>query len=173
MLSLDVVKLLVSIIFITILGCAGPSTAPKALYLQYLGEVSPDFQSKITYAIGELNKKAGYELVSLTEKENRRPLVFLKVSSSEMFAHAEYLDYRCLIQIDDSNTISNNSSNNYLDLQYILLHEIGHCYGFQHVSDTTNVMYPDYTGTQVMNASQISALISKMSSFLAQVSQSL
>lgn len=157
----------------SIIGCAGPSTAPKLLYLQYLDEVSPDFQSKITYAINQINTRAGYEIVSLTPSDQRRPLTILKMSSTHLFAHAEYLDYRCLIQIDDSNQISNSSSNNYLDLQYILLHELGHCYGFEHVSDQSKVMYPDYSGSAGLNATGINAIVSKMTSFMAEIRNSL
>lgn len=166
-------KFLIFVIFSALIGCAGPSPAPKLLYLQYIDEVSPEFQSKILLAINQINSKAGFDIVSITPSSNRRPLAVLKMSSSSLFAHAEYLDYRCLIQIDDSNSISNNSSNNYLDLQYILLHEIGHCYGFQHVDDSNNVMYPDFSGSSSLNAGQLTNFVSKMTSFMAEIRNSL
>lgn len=159
---------IIILLFLTLVSCQKARSPGKKLYLQYMDEISPNFQNKIISAISALNNQAGYEIISLSEKTGR-PLVILNMVSDSIFAHARYLDYQCLIQIDESNQIINNSSPTQIDLKFILLHEIGHCYGFKHTNDSSNIMFPDYTGTQVMNQTQINQVLSEIQSFFQEL----
>lgn len=144
------------------------SPPPVKLYLQYMDEVSPAFQEKIVNAINALNTQAGTEIVSLSNN-GTKPLVVLNMRSSTVFAHAQYLDYQCLIQIDESNNIVNNQSVDQTDLEYIFLHEVGHCYGYEHSSDQNHVMYPDYLGTVNMLPFQVNQTLTKINNFLQEL----
>jgi len=141
---------------------------PRLLYLQYMSEVSPAFQNKIVNAISALNAQAGREIVALSDNGGK-PLVVLNMQSSTVFAHTQYLDYECLLQIDESNNIINNVSTDQTDLKYVILHELGHCYGYSHTTDPTNVMYPDYIGTAYMSGTQVADTQDRISRFLGQL----
>lgn len=153
----------------SISGCnQNISKPPKTLYLSSMDEVSPEFQQKIYEAIAALNQEAGVEIVSLSTNVGK-PLNFLKKGNDTTFAHAQYLDYRCLIQIDELNQLINNNSAEQLDLKYVLLHEIGHCYGHPHVDDSSHLMYEDYPGTPGMNVVQINNVRTRINNFLQEI----
>lgn len=141
---------------------------PVKLYLQYMDEISPAFQEKIVNTINVLNTQAGTEIVSLFNNGNK-PLVVLNIRSNTVFAHTEYLDYQCLIKIDESNNIVNNQSFDNTDLKYIFLHEIGHCYGYEHTSNPNHIMYPTYLGTINMDPLQIEQTLTKINNFLQEL----
>lgn len=128
---------------------------PVKLYLSFVDEVSEDFEEKIIFAINELNTEAGYDVVSLTPLSDGKPLSILRSTKGSVFAHAQYLDYNCKIEIDDTNATANNQDPEQIDLKYILLHEIGHCYGFKHTTDSSSVMYEDYVGVYGCSGSPI------------------
>ena len=90
----------------------------------------------------------------------------LNMRSTDTLAHTQYLDYRCLIEIDETSTITNSSPT---DLEYVILHELGHCYGLDHSSDPTSVMYPTYVGTPFMTMGQVADVITRMTSFAKRI----
>lgn len=137
---------------------------PKKLYLNMIQDLSPTFQQRIINSINLLNQEAGYELVSLSPNDGK-PLIIYKYYSNNLFAHAEYRDYRCLIKIDETQPVMNND----LDLKYILLHEIGHCYGFIHTELKSNVMYPYYSGTTTSSEEDKNNIIFIMTDFLNEI----
>lgn len=162
-------KIIIFLFLGFLLSCSSQnSEIPKRLYLSVMEELTPEFKQKIVNSISELNQSAGYEVVSLSDRssdQNWKPLIIYKTYSNEIFAHAEYRDYRCLIKIDETQP----SSQNDLDLKYILLHEIGHCYGFSHSNDEISVMYPAYSGT--INGTELlkNNTIQKINDFLSQI----
>ena len=165
--------IILSLFFIaTLTSCARAKTPPRLLYLQYMSEVSPDFQTKVTNAISAINAQAGYEVVALSNNGGK-PLVVLNMQSSTIFAHTQYMDYECLIQIDQTNPIINNNSTDQTDLKYVFLHELGHCYGYAHTTDSSNIMYPDYPGTPYMSVAEINAAKQRITNFMAQLYQDL
>lgn len=155
-----------------ITSCQNAKQPPRLLYLQYMGEISPSFQTKIVNAVNSLNASAGNTIIALSDNGGK-PLVILNMKSSTIFAHAQYLDYECLIEVDESNTTINNQSVDQIDLKYVLLHEVGHCYGYAHSTDPNNLMYADYIGTQYMSANQVNATLDRISRFLTQLSSNI
>lgn len=165
------ITFLLSLITFTIIissfGCAKNEQAFNSkLYVDYAGEMSPQFQDKVILAIEKINTDAGGELISLTKKDTHlRPLVFANLSSTDIFAHTQPLDYRCLISIDENNSIINSNDPNVVDLRVVLLHEIGHCYNLMHTSNSSDIMYSSFAGTPYMTNPQITLLMTKMASF--------
>ncbi|MEI6167655.1 MAG: LamG-like jellyroll fold domain-containing protein [bacterium] len=51
-------------------------------------------------------------------------------------------------QLDTAETWKDGMAGNGIDLQYVALHEEGHCLGMAHSDDPTAVMYPYYDGTR-------------------------
>lgn len=149
------------------LGCAKNDQAFNSkLYVDYVGEMSPHFQNKVATAITKINQDAGGELISFTKKDTHlKPLVFANLSSSDVFAHAQPLDYRCLITIDETNAVLNINDPDVVDLRVVLLHEIGHCYNLNHSSNSADIMYSSFSGTPYMTSPQISILMNNMQNF--------
>lgn len=159
---------LIFLLFLTlpiITSCQKADNPPVQLYLSFMDEITPAFQDKIIFAIQEINQEAGKEIVSLTKLKRGKPLTILATRSNTLFAHAQYLDYHCKIEIDDSNPVVDNNDPDQVDLKYILLHEIGHCYGYKHSQSNSHIMYPDYLGTWSQGGNKANAE-SKISNFL-------
>ena len=148
-------------------SCAKNNQAYSSkLYIDYVGDLSPNFQNKLVTAVNKINQDAGGELISLSKKSTHlKPLVFANVQSPEIFAHTQTLEYRCFISIDESNTITNSNDPDVIDLRVVLLHEIGHCYNLEHTANTKDIMYAYYSGTPYMNSTEISQLLSQMQTF--------
>jgi len=158
---------LISFVILSSFGCAKNEQAFNSkLYVDYVGELTPQFQAKIALAITKINTDAGGELISFTKNDTHlRPLVFSNLSSTDIFAHTQPLDYRCLISIDETNFIVNSNDPDVIDLRVVLLHEIGHCYNLNHSSNSSDIMYASYPGTPYMTNPQITLLMSKMTTF--------
>lgn len=156
-------KLLLILLFLSIIGCSGSKPDLK-LYLSFQEGFSQEYQDRIRLTLNQINIEAGKEIVSLNSTEGR-PLVFYRLMTNELFAHAEYRDYRCLIQIVETQSTTQSD----FDLKYVVLHELGHCYGYVHSNDMASVMYPYYSGTATANDSEKNYIQQKMNSFYLQI----
>lgn len=157
-------SILASIIFF---GCAKEDQPFNSrLYIDNMDDLDPQFQSRVLESVQKINQDAGGELIALSKSsENLKPLVFQNISSGTIFAHAQPLEYRCLVSIDQSNPVVNNSDPLVVDLRMVLLHEIGHCYNLGHEVDAHSIMFPSYEGTQIMSPGEISILLTNMAYF--------
>lgn len=152
-------------LFLFLSACSNVPAPEQKLYLQSISEVDAPFKAKIEATIQKINLDAGHDVVSLTPNGGR-PLVFLKRYATDIYsptlAHTQYLDYRCLIEIDPGNVVTSHSDK---DLQYVILHELGHCYGLLHNLNSNSVMYSTYLGTENMTVSQENNLTTIMRAF--------
>jgi hypothetical protein len=161
---------------LTLSSCQQKAQSPPVqLYLSFIDEMPQAYVDKLLAAINAINTEAGVEIVALRPISNGKPLSIMSMRRDSIFAHAQYLDYFCKIEVDESKSTTNNSDPEQLDIKYILLHEIGHCYGYQHTTDSTNIMFPDYVGYYPCSSSPAQCAVTlqvtknKISSFLQEL----
>lgn len=161
-------RLFYLVVFLIFTSCAKKNQAYNSrLYLENMESFSPEFQAKIVLAIQKINQEAGGVLISLSQNEqNERPLVIINGNLESPLAHAENLEYRCLLNINQENTQINNSDPNVINLKYVMLHEIGHCYDLNHDNSSPyNIMNALYAGTENLTPGEISLVLNNLESF--------
>lgn len=162
-------KKLFFVIFILFLSsCAKENQAFNSkLYLQYIdSNFSNDFNQKILFAIQKINQDSGGTIISPEQNsEHQRPLTVFVGDSRDVLGHAEVIDYQCLVVLNTTNSIVNNTDPDQTDLRYVILHEVGHCYKRKHDTNPNSVMYPSFSGSSGLSYSQYNNLLSSIQSF--------
>lgn len=131
--------LLISFLFFLV-SCSG-SENPKKLYLQDMSSLSSFEQEQVNEAIKLINDNAGEVFFS---SSGNRPLIIKKdfLEGTDM-GYANPRTYQCIIGLDtDSDLIRSEPRL----IQYIFIHQLGHCYGLDYSSDPNSVMYPTFDG---------------------------
>ena len=158
----------VLMISLVIFSCAKNEQAfSSKLYLDNMESLSPSFQNKIITVIQSINSDAGGELISFSKKQShQKPLVLISGFSEQALAHTQTLEYRCLISVNETNSIVNNNNPIQTDLRFVILHEIGHCYNFNHDNSSSyNIMNAFFGGTDSLNPGEISIIINNIKYF--------
>lgn len=127
--------------FCLFLGACSGSENPKKLYLQDMSSLSSFEQEQVKEAIKLLNNSAGEVFFS---SAGNRPLIIKKdfLEGTDM-GYANPRTYQCIIGLDtDSDLIRSEPRL----IQYIFIHQLGHCYGLDYSSDPNSVMYPTFDG---------------------------
>jgi hypothetical protein len=52
-------------------------------------------------------------------------------------------------RIDDLSIVLDNDGQHRINLTYLLAHEVGHFYGFDHINDSSNIMFPSIGGNNL------------------------
>ena len=122
-------------------ACSG-SENPKKLYLQDMSSLSDFEQTQIKSAMDLLTQGAGENFFSTS---GNRPLILQKsfLEGTDM-GFSQPRTYQCIIGIDtDSDLIRDEPRL----IQYVFIHQLGHCYGLDYSSDQDSIMYPTFPGT--------------------------
>jgi hypothetical protein len=152
-----------------LIGCGSHYNQPKSLFVRDFINIDPKIQEVVALAVSDLNNREGHTFVFWSDGGDK-PITFRSIDPSEIgedvFAHARYLEYHCLIQvrtdleqviraeINPSNPQSVSDSVWKTEASKIIMHEMGHCAGFNHVNDVYNIMNPTYSpfwGNTVLN----------------------
>ncbi len=123
------------------LGACSGSENPKRLYLQDMSSLSSFEQEQVNEAIKFLNENAGEVFITYS---GNRPLIIKKdfLEGTDM-GYANPRTYQCIIGLDTDSDLVRAEPRL---IQYILIHQLGHCYGLDYSSDPNSVMYPTFDG---------------------------
>lgn len=140
-------------------SCGNHYQRPTKMYIRDFIGIDPKIQEVVVDTISELNTLAGESFIFVGSGE--KPVTVKEIASSEIgdevFAHARYLEYHCLIQVRDDLEQRMRSVVNPVNPQLvsesawkkearkIIMHELGHCAGLNHVNDPDNLMNPNYS----------------------------
>lgn len=158
-------KLLILLLIFSLLSCG---KAPHQNYFTGL-ELDEDVLTQLQTIGSAVNNSANHNVLSFTG--GNRPIKIVMVDPSQMnsgqglspmhglqwqhattLAQTRYLEYNCYVEvrsdIRDQMSYYHGNGTPELDraIQLVILHEIGHCFGFGHVSEdeTSDLMNPLY-----------------------------
>lgn len=122
-------------------GCSEPEQ-PSKLYIADWSSLSTFEQDQIQSALDLLTEGSGEEFLSFS---GNRPLILKSADlQGTNSGKSTPQTYKCEIIIDSNSDLIRNDPEL---LQYIFIHELGHCYGLDYSSDPDSVMYPTFNGS--------------------------
>lgn len=115
--------------------------APTKLYISDMSSLSSFEQNQIKEAIILLNEGAGVDYFGFS---GNRPIILKSVNlDGTDSGYSKPQTFVCEIFIDSNSDLIRSDPEL---LQYIFIHELGHCFGLPYSSDPTSVMYPTFNG---------------------------
>lgn len=139
------------------------------MFVRDLINIDSKIEDVIFETIVDLNDNAGEDFI-FYGSGGEKPITFRTIPASEIgedvFAHARYLEYHCLIQVRSDLELRMRSIVNpnfphlvsesqwMVEAKKIIMHELGHCAGLGHVNNSQDLMNPTYSTSwnqQVLN----------------------
>lgn len=115
--------------------------APTKLYLSDMSSLSNFEQNQIKEAITLLNEGAGIDYFGFS---GNRSLILKSVNlDGTDSGYSKPQTFVCEIFIDSNSDLIRADPEL---LQYVFIHELGHCFGLPYSSDPNSVMYPTFNG---------------------------
>ena len=151
-------------------SCGNNYNRPRRLYVdQFIGTTAA-IEAVVADAKDTINQEVGYNLLNYFGVGDK-PITIKMVDpddvGEDVFAHARYLEYHCLVQIrsDLEQMVRENinpthpswvSDATWKDAaSKIIMHELGHCAGFVHSKNAQDLMYesfqPSWDASSVYN----------------------
>lgn len=158
------------LLFLT--ACNHNLNRPRKLYIESFMNTNSTVEEIVGLARDRINQEVGTDFFNFSgDKPVTIRMVPPEDVGEDVFAHARYLEYHCLIQIrSDIEQMARESVNPshpdwVADAAWkeaatkIVMHELGHCAGFVHSPDPLNLMYYSYNSS--WNASSITEFVKR------------
>lgn len=127
--------------FVILISCSGDKN-PTKLYIASMRELSTFEEEQINEAVKLINEGAGATFFGFS---GNRP-VDIKSANLDGIktGYSKPQTFLCEIYIDSNSDLIRATPEL---IQYVFIHELGHCFGLDYSSDPSSVMYPTFTGT--------------------------
>lgn len=163
-------------LFLSVASCG---KAPRKLYFRDIEGLPSELTQSLSEMVGDLNQSAGKEIISTSR--GTKPITIrltdgAALDATSTLAHARYMEYHCLIEVRDDieevirREINPGSPSSVSQAQaiegmkYILMHELGHCFGFTHTNEANSLMNASYqTGWDQDSVDDLAARMAQIS----------